>query len=494
MSSRYGERKNAGQTKDSPTVQTSRVAEVTFGQASISERAGLAWRIIPTSDPARATSPRLSSLSIRPHCWIEAREPQQQHQTRTMPSLAAAVLAALTWTATATAAAASGHVYILDPSSSAAAAAQHDAADAATSTPTLSPVPARLVLAQRAGVEDYHSEDLTPGPVLDAINAFGLRTPMFASKEEAEKRRQIFVLVEGVEDAELHSPLSFALSPVPASTANRGLWVDLARQAQPSTYHALSDDEALERMTNPNASSPDHSDPATFHLATSSSALKDLLKSDKNAAYTILITTSSSTSSNHDDNTPEWGTYTLPAPSTQHPLLHKRTPLRPAAAEAPLEDTTSSSSVGTQASTSPLDAFASNNNSSTAPLPGILPACYPTLSACQSATANCSSHGTCTKKYSDNSASDQSRFRDCYTCACTATTSEAADGSGKKTTYWGGSACQKKDASVEFWMLALGSVGLVFLVGFAVGSVWEMGGEELPSVIGAGVSGPSGKR
>jgi hypothetical protein len=31
---------------------------------------------------------------------------------------------------------------------------------------------------------------------------------------------------------------------------------------------------------------------------------------------------------------------------------------------------------------------------------------------------------------------------------------------------------------------------MVFLVSFAVGSVMSMGSEELPSVIGAGVSGP----
>ena len=42
----------------------------------------------------------------------------------------------------------------------------------------------------------------------------------------------------------------------------------------------------------------------------------------------------------------------------------------------------------------------------------------------------------------------------------------------------------------EFWMIALFSVGLVGLVGFAVGTVFGMGQEELPSVIGAGVSGP----
>ena len=47
---------------------------------------------------------------------------------------------------------------------------------------------------------------------------------------------------------------------------------------------------------------------------------------------------------------------------------------------------------------------------------------------------------------------------------------------------------------MQFWLLALFSVGMVGLVSFAVGQVMGMGGEELPSVIGAGVSGPVARR
>jgi hypothetical protein len=69
---------------------------------------------------------------------------------------------------------------------------------------------------------------------------------------------------------------------------------------------------------------------------------------------------------------------------------------------------------------------------------------------------------------------------------------ERAD--GKKTTRWGGPACQKKDVSIEFWLIVGFTVGMVFLVTFAIGTVWDMGSEELPSVIGAGVSGPSTRK
>lgn len=70
---------------------------------------------------------------------------------------------------------------------------------------------------------------------------------------------------------------------------------------------------------------------------------------------------------------------------------------------------------------------------------------------------------------------------------------ESADGK-VQTTYWGGPACQKRDVSVQFWLIALFSVGMVGLISFAVGQVWSMGDEELPSVIGAGVSGPVARR
>jgi hypothetical protein len=59
-----------------------------------------------------------------------------------------------------------------------------------------------------------------------------------------------------------------------------------------------------------------------------------------------------------------------------------------------------------------------------------------------------------------------------------------------KKTYWGGPACQKKDISVQFWLFVMVGVALAFLVSSGIGMLYSMGSEELPSVIGAGVSGP----
>lgn len=63
---------------------------------------------------------------------------------------------------------------------------------------TLSPVEARLVLAQRAGAEDYHEADSLKEGVLEAMNAYGTRRSLF---EEAEKRgkRMAFVFLEGAD-------------------------------------------------------------------------------------------------------------------------------------------------------------------------------------------------------------------------------------------------------------------------------------------------------
>ncbi|KAI7479964.1 hypothetical protein KC351_g7247 [Hortaea werneckii] len=402
--------------------------------------------------------------------------------------LATAAAAAFTSLISTAAADRAGHVYIIDQSS------QPHSRDAADLN-TLSPVSARLVLAQRAGVEDYHAADLESEGVLDAINEYGVKTPMFADgKDERRRKLNMMVLVEeaaeeDVEASKLNQHPSFAVSPAPGYTASRGLWIDLAKQSEPSIYGSLSDDEALEQLSK----LPDSQMHDTFHIATSLDELQNLLSHEKiKKEYTITAyITPPGKYAQTGDGAWQWGSYSMPSTSADsQATLRKRSSSRPIA-EAPLEDTSvsSDSSFTTHDFTAPVPAeeFHSNKkNTSTSPLPGILPQCFASLSACEETTRNCSGHGSCYKKFTDNSASDTSRYRDCYVCGCTATVKETSSDGGKTTTYWGGSACQKRDVSVEFWMLALFSIGFVFLISFAVGSVWEMGGEELPSVIGAG--------
>ena len=171
----------------------------------------------------------------------------------------------------------------------------------------------------------------------------------------------------------------------------------------------------------------------------------------------------------------EWGTYRMPnSPS----LLHKRTE-----PEKPLEQAPDTFKP-VESSTSPATVLAQE------PLRGIFPACFPSESSCNKLTRNCTGHGTCQLKYIDTSPTPP---KSCYSCECSPSVFRGDDGK-VLTTYWGGPACQKRDVSVQFWLIALFSVGMVGLVTFAVGQVWSMGGEELPSVIGAGVSGPVARR
>lgn len=102
---------------------------------------------------------------------------------RLAPSL---LVPALCWASTA----AASHVYIRE--------AQGQRREVQDEKRTLSPVAARMVLAQRAGVEEYHSADVHHADALQAINDFGLRRKLFG--DDSEERRQAFILLETDDD------------------------------------------------------------------------------------------------------------------------------------------------------------------------------------------------------------------------------------------------------------------------------------------------------
>lgn len=68
------------------------------------------------------------------------------------------------------------------------------------------------------------------------------------------------------------------------------------------------------------------------------------------------------------------------------------------------------------------------------------------------------------------------------------------DDGSKKTVQWGGGACEKKDISVPFVLFASFGTVMLALVAGAVGMLYSMGSQELPSVLGAGVVGPSARK
>ena len=124
---------------------------------------------------------------------------------------------------------------------------------------------------------------------------------------------------------------------------------------------------------------------------------------------------------------------------------------------------------------------------SPSPLPrGVLPVCYSTRENAVASTNNCSGHGSI---YQKSTGEDD----DCYACRCSKTV--LTDDDGKvKTIYWGGAACQKKDVSVPFFLLAGLTIALVGAISWGVGLLMSVGNEELPSVIGAGVAGPRAQK
>ncbi|KAH0848397.1 hypothetical protein AYO21_05091 [Fonsecaea monophora] len=133
----------------------------------------------------------------------------------------------------------------------------------------------------------------------------------------------------------------------------------------------------------------------------------------------------------------------------------------------------------TPSSISGFDTITPANTSSNFTLPSVIPACFASQSACENTTNSCSGHGSCYKAHTN-----------CFKCRCTSTLVRINEDGTKKTVTWGGNACQKKDISVPFIMFATFGVVMTALVAGAIGMLYSMGAQELPSVIGAGVAGP----
>ena len=159
-----------------------------------------------------------------------------------------------------------------------------------------------------------------------------------------------------------------------------------------------------------------------------------------------------------------------PSSASKHALFARQTPEE--------EEETLSISSFPQLSTTQSNA----SNSSGPPKLGpgkFLPLCFSSESSCTNATNDCSGHGSCSKKHAG-----------CFACKCARTIVRYNDDGTTKSVQWGGTACEKKDISVEFWLFASFGIAMTSLVAGGIGLLYSMGAEELPSVIGAGVAGP----
>lgn len=204
------------------------------------------------------------------------------------------------------------------------------------------------------------------------------------------------------------------------------------------------------------------------------------------SAYTVVMAPTSRATSKRSSNA--WGSYLLPSASEarrQNPEAFLSSGPEPATSPAPavsdLEDF-------------PIIVNAAKSNSSKGPVRGILPNCFESKSACEKTTNSCSGHGECKLLRKGRGSGGNQISVDCFGCACVPTIKHSGEDKGmeskRQVTYWGGPACQKKDISVQFWLFVGSGVLLAFLVASGIGMLYSMGSEELPSVIGAGVSGP----
>lgn len=109
--------------------------------------------------------------------------------------------------------------------------------------------------------------------------------------------------------------------------------------------------------------------------------------------------------------------------------------------------------------------------SSPSPLPkNLLSTCFTSASSLEKATNNCSGHGKAVQSSKGG--------KPCYRCQCKPT--EVRKG---KKVYWAGAACEKKDVSTEFVLLASSVLLLVIVAGGSVYALASQGGQELPGTL-----------
>ncbi|CAG7854800.1 SubName: Full=Uncharacterized protein {ECO:0000313/EMBL:CCA68685.1} [Serendipita indica DSM 11827] len=100
--------------------------------------------------------------------------------------------------------------------------------------------------------------------------------------------------------------------------------------------------------------------------------------------------------------------------------------------------------------------------------------CYTSASACKKGTTECSGRGQCVPI--------RKGARECYICQCAVTKD-----SKNRTEYWSGAACDTKDVSTSFTLIAGTSVAIVLIIIFAIRLLFNVGSQELPNVLTGGV-------
>ncbi|KAL8995515.1 MAG: hypothetical protein Q9169_004775, partial [Polycauliona sp. 2 TL-2023] len=411
---------------------------------------------------------------------------------------------------------------------------------------TLSPEATRLLLARRLGLSRYHGLEGVDEPTLKILNEVGGQQKLLlSSNEQRQEPQRNLIVIEDVGDPgkfldPKHHETAFTMSNTPDSSQTLTLVDDLFEQAKEiadetpgfcsSKFGAKSaiqggfisaadgttgacylglisprvKDLAL-FVSDLNTARPGRS--AIFRLSLSHFAKdKDLPQAEKdlsqaishvlrptgrtsNSEFTVIIMPPSNAKAKRTYAS-QYGSYAMP----------RRQPLQPreGQTEAPLAAPPApQTSLASQHVSKPQTLKASS-----VPKPGILPFCQSSLDKLIEVTNNCSGHGTPYLKNKDltgKESKDENLLKaraesQCYACKCSKTVLSRGEGKGVKTIYWAGPACSKKDVSTSFWLLAGISIALVVIVSWGVGLMFSIGQEDLPSVIGAGVTGPRAQK
>ncbi|KAH8732815.1 hypothetical protein GQ44DRAFT_696483 [Phaeosphaeriaceae sp. PMI808] len=361
---------------------------------------------------------------------------------------------------------------------------------ASATRPSVSPDTARLIIAQRLGLSRFHSIGHVDADAIRHINAFGGRKQkLFGADDVDRSKAHLLMWIEDGTDKDATVVVSdgsdrvkdFTITGAPSPADNNRLIEDLIKQAQ--SLPAFPDPKkqtykssfAIEALLSPNYKLNTYNEYLNvFRLDKNHTiAPQDLgllfgrviKKAEQDGFAVTIITIPASTAHTRREN-PEALLSINPEPS--------------------------SSPVPPVANLEKFPVINQVNNKD--PVRGILPRCFSSMSSCQKQTHNCSSHGQCALLHKGVGSGPDQQTLDCYGCACVPTVEKVGEDHGmeskQKVTYWGGPACQKQDISSQFWLFVGTGVVLAFLVSSGIGMLYSMGSEELPSVIGAGVSGP----
>ncbi|OCL02371.1 hypothetical protein AOQ84DRAFT_382746 [Glonium stellatum] len=410
------------------------------------------------------------------------------------------ILSSLYFAASAASASTLGRVYVWDST--------RKSADKQLPS-SVSPETARLIFAQRLGLSQFHDLKSVDEDVIQQLSQYGGRPQRLFSGARESNDAHAIVVIEGVENAEELVSISssyseFSIINPPPVSSNARLLEDFMLQADSlpevsdpllTSYNSdLIIGEELRVLGQPNSIST-HNHITFLHIESLETIAKSygqaasllrtafqaLLQQAERLGFSVtIVMMPPSASTNTKRSVSPYGAYSIPnraqnQPRRQNPEAILSSPAVPEAS--------SNVNFSTAQDTTSPQVYAKS-------VLGILPPCFESLSICQISTYNCSGHGQCRlARKGEQRAGGEGKYNDCYSCACKPTIVKNGDGT-VKTARYGGPACQKKDVVVPFWLFAGSTVVLVFLISSAIGMLYSMGSEELPSVIGAGVSGP----